>query len=91
MNARDLKIGLNIATSAIATEHFFSFLLSSPATSVKFLAPETVRFYFALAAATSLGFGAVMSAILDNLYGIYTALAIIALALYAYAPALGVM
>jgi hypothetical protein len=89
MNERQLKVGLNVATSAIATEHFFSFLLSSPASSAKFLTPQEVRFYFALATVVSVGFSALMSAILENPYGIYTALGIAALGLYAYMPALG--
>lgn len=71
-----VEAGLNVGLSALATEHFFTAFLSSPKASEQFLKPEDVREMFLWATAVSVGFAVIMSLILQNAYGLLSALAL---------------
>jgi len=87
-NVKTLKVGLNVAVSTLATEHFFTAFLSSPKACKQFLNPDDVREMFVLATVVSLGFSVVMSFILKNPYGLLSSLVFVAVFYYAYREAM---
>ena len=87
-SVKALKVGLNVACSALATEHFFTAFLSSPKASKQFLNPDDVREMFVLATVVSLGFSVVMSFILKNPYGLLSSLVFVGVFYYAYREAM---
>lgn len=85
----NLKTALNIAVSAIATEHFFTAFLSSPKASEHFFKPEEVREMFKLASLVSICFSVVLAIILKNVWGIVACVCLILIFAYAYRRSLG--
>jgi hypothetical protein len=83
-----VEAALNVGLSTLATEHFFTAFLSSPKASEQFLKPEDVRQMFMWATAVSLGFAAIMSVVLQNAYGVLSALALTFIFYLAYSKAM---
>lgn len=86
--AMRLEAALNIGLSTLATEHFFTAFLSSPKASEQFLKPEDVREMFIWSTVVSLGFAAIMSFVLQNPYGIVSAIALTFVFYLAYRKAM---
>jgi hypothetical protein len=87
-SVKSLKVGLSVAVSSLATEHFFTAFLSSPKASKQFLNSDDVREMFFLASVVSLGFSVVMSFILKNPYGLLSCLVFVGVFYYAYREAM---
>ncbi len=88
-DSKGMLIALNIGLSAIATDHFFSALMSSPKSSEHFLKPEEVRQMFEIAAISSVVFAIVMSYLLENPWGLVTTLLMLLEFTWAYWTAMG--
>jgi len=87
-NVKTLKVGLNVAVSTLATEHFFTAFLSSPKASKQFLNADDVKQMFLYATVVSIGFSVVMSWILHNPYGLLSCLIFVAVFYFAYREAM---
>lgn len=72
----NLKEGLSVGVTAIASEHWFSSLLSSPITSSRFFKWEEILPYLLLASGISIGFGCVMDYLTGAKCGKWTGLGI---------------
>jgi fatty acid desaturase len=84
-----MEHALAVATSAIATEHFFTAFLSSPKASEHFFKPEEVREMFTWASIVSVCFAFVIALMLKSPWGFLTTLILIMIFYLAYKKAMG--
>jgi len=92
MNPGNLTAALGIASSAIATEHFFTFALSSLPTTKKFFQDEEgkteVRHAYMIATALSLGLALLISYYLKSLVPVVVTVVLAVIFIWLYERAL---